>query len=158
MLARAAQVFIEEQGVVDADTGVRLELGARLHRVVLQRQGRWQLLDVGQLAVQPAAQALDAHGVLERGGRQQLQADVVGEHVGEGQAQLGVAVQGRLGARYLVAIEFQVATAFVRRSGDGAGADDDIARLVGVGNRGGERQGREGGTEQGLVHGSSQRT
>ncbi|MNP65855.1 hypothetical protein D3C76_1614850 [compost metagenome] len=116
------------------------------------------MLDVGQLAVQAAAQAFDADGVLERGGGQQLQADVVGEHVGEGQAQLGVAVQGRLGARDFVAVEFQVAATFVGSGGDGTGADDDIACLVGVGDGGSERQGREGGAEQGLVHGSSQRT
>ncbi|MNR21896.1 hypothetical protein D3C85_1388250 [compost metagenome] len=68
---------------------------------------------------------------------------MVGEHVGEGQAQLGVAVQGRLGARYLAAVEFQVAAAFVGGNGDGTGTDDDITRLVGVGDRGGECQGHE---------------
>ncbi|MNP72926.1 hypothetical protein D3C76_1695670 [compost metagenome] len=96
--------------------------------------------------------------MLERGGGQQFQADVVGEHVGEGQAQLGIAVQCCLGTRDLAAIKFQVAAAFVGGNGDGAGTDDDITRLVGVGDRGGKGQGREGGTEQGLVHGSSQRT
>ncbi|MNP44845.1 hypothetical protein D3C76_1387230 [compost metagenome] len=116
------------------------------------------MLDVGQLAVQPAAQALDPYFMLERCGGQQLDADVVGEHVGEGQAQLGVAVQSSLGARHLAAIELQVAAALVRCSGDGARAQDHVPRLVGVGDRGDERKGRERGTEQRLVHGSSQRT
>ncbi|MNT39980.1 hypothetical protein D3C72_1762680 [compost metagenome] len=157
-LACAAQVFVKEQGVVDTDASVRLEARIWLHWVVLQRQ-RWrQLLDVRQLAVQPAAQTFYADGVLERGSCQQLQADVVGEHVGKGQAQLGIAVQGRLGARHLVAVELEVAAALVRGGGDGACAQDHVPRLIGVGGRGGERKGHKRGTQQGLVHGSSQRT
>ncbi|MCY1314641.1 hypothetical protein D9M70_653160 [compost metagenome] len=96
--------------------------------------------------------------MLERGGSQQFQTNVVGQHVGECQAQLGIAVQGCLGAGHLGAVELDITAVLVGSGGDGAGTQDEVASLVGVGNRGCERQGNERGAEQGLVHGSSQRT
>ncbi|MNR22644.1 hypothetical protein D3C85_1396090 [compost metagenome] len=96
--------------------------------------------------------------MLERGGGQQLEADVVGQHVGESQTQLGVAVQGCLGAGHLGAVELDVAAVLVGSGSDRTGTQDEVASLVGVGNRGCKRQSNERGAKQGLVHGSSQRT
>ncbi|MCY1180269.1 hypothetical protein D9M73_207010 [compost metagenome] len=96
------------------------------------------MLDVRQLAVQPAntggrIQAAYADSVLEWCCGQQLDTDMVSDHVGEGQAQLGVAVERGLGAGNLRAVKFQFATVFVRSCRCSAGTDDEIAGLVGLG-------------------------
>ncbi len=80
----------------------------------------------------------------ERRGRQQFEADVAGQHIGEVQAQLGIAVQRGAGAGN-VGVQCanpDIAAAFVRVYGDGACTQDDIARLVCIGGRRGDGQGQ----------------
>ncbi len=156
--AFAAQVFVVEPGVVHADTGIGLEFRGRVHRVVLQRQGRRQLFHVRQLAIEPRPKTFDRNGVLEGRCRQQLKAHVIGEHVGEGQPQLSVAVQRRFGARDFGAVQLQVPAFFVGRRGSGTRANNKITGLVGVSSEGDTECKREQGhAEQGLVHGGSVR-
>ncbi|MCY1548400.1 hypothetical protein D9M68_845070 [compost metagenome] len=109
------------------------------------------MLDICQFAVQPA-QALDANLVFERRGRQQTDTEVVGQHEGAGQTQLGVAVDGRLAAES-GAVQFEDRAVFLRIDGSGTGAQDDVARLVGLGKGGGQCGGQDGKGEQGIAHG-----
>ncbi|MNP15081.1 hypothetical protein D3C76_1074240 [compost metagenome] len=113
------------------------------------------MLDVGQLAVQ-GPEALDAHFMLERGGGQQADAQMVSEHVGAGQAQLGVAVQGGFGTADLGAGDGQAGAVFTRVDGGGAGAEDHIAGLVGLGQGRGDGEGEQRGGEKMLTHGKLQ--
>ncbi|MOA09126.1 hypothetical protein D3C78_1289350 [compost metagenome] len=116
------------------------------------------MLDVGQVAIQAGERprhAFHAHGVLERGSRQQLDTDVVGHHVGEVQAQLGVAVQSGLGARYARAqrADVNVAAVFIRINGCGTGTHDDVAGFESLGKRSDYGQGQQGSTEGFADHG-----
>ncbi len=90
------------------------------------------MLDIGQLAIQARPEAFDRYGVAERCGGQQLDADVLGQHVGEGQAQLVFAVDSRFGAGDLGTVEAHFAAVFVRLDVRDTGANDKVARLVGV--------------------------
>ena len=156
-LAVAGEVFVEEGGVVHAQAAVGLE-GAvgTAHGVVLEQQGRRQLLDVGQLAVQARAEALDVDLVVERSGGDQFHAPLVGEHVGEGQAELGVAVDSRLGTALLGAVQLDVGTAVVGIDGGEAATDDEVTGLVSLnirsGERGGDGEGQQGSGKPGLTH------
>ncbi|MNR37637.1 hypothetical protein D3C85_1556760 [compost metagenome] len=94
--------------------------------------------------------------MLERGGCQQFDTDMVGQHVSAGQAELGVAVQGGFGAADLGAGDGQVGAVFVRRNGGRACADDQVAGLVGLGQGGGDSKGEKGSSEKRLVHGRLQ--
>src|SRR5690606_25975026 len=97
-------------------------------------QGWWQVLDIGQLAIQAAAETFYAHFMAERCGSQQFYTDLVGHHVDEVQAQLGVAVQSCSGAADGGAIEAELATILTRINSDRAGADNDVTGLVGLGD------------------------
>ena len=79
---------------------------------------------------------------------------MVGEHVGDVQPQLGVAVHGRLaaqvGAAQGASVDLDVGAALVGIHGDGAGAQDDVAGLVGLGEGGGQGEGEQAETEEGM--------
>lgn len=118
------------------------------------------MLEGTELAVGGAeGSVLELHVMLERGGRQQLDTEVVGDHVGEVQAQLGVAAHGGLatevGAGQRAAIDLDAGTVGFRIDRDRTGANDDVTGIVGVGEWGGEGERNERGAEQGLVHGGS---
>ena len=83
-----------------------------------------------------------------------MNADVVAQHISEVQAQLSVAVQGRLGAGHVGAERTHpdVAAAFLRVNGDRAGAYDNVARLVGVSHGGGDGQGQQRSGEKSFAH------
>ena len=111
------------------------------------------MLEAAQLAIGCIEDgALDPHVVLERRCRQQFDAQIVGEHVGEVQAQLGVTAHGRfaaqVGAGEAAAINLDAGGIGLRVDGDGAGTDEDIAGLVGLGNRGSDGEGQQRGSEQ----------
>lgn len=90
------------------------------------------MFDIGQLAVKPGAQALYGYGVIERRGSQQLDADMVGEHVSERQAQLSIAIERRFGAGNLGTVQADFTAVFVGLDVGCTGANDEVARLVGV--------------------------
>ncbi|MNI61370.1 hypothetical protein D3C73_1166390 [compost metagenome] len=81
--------------------------------------------------------------MLERRGREQFDTPVVGEHVGEVEAQLRVAAHGRLatqiGTAQRALIDLNGGAVGFRVDGDRAGTKDDVTGLVGVGERGCER-------------------
>ncbi|MNJ68592.1 hypothetical protein D3C77_648530 [compost metagenome] len=90
-LALGGQLFVEEDGVVDAHAQVGLEGGVAVQRIDHGAEGRRQVGDFAQFAIQAGntgerAHALDTHIVSERRGSQQLDTNLVGEHVGEVQA------------------------------------------------------------------------
>src|SRR5690606_3293063 len=125
-LAGAAQVFLEEGGVVQTYADVRFERRCFIQRIVDHAQGWWRVLDIGQLAIQAAAETFYAHFMAERCGSQQFYTDLVGHHVDEVQAQLGVAVQSCSGAADGGAIEAELATILTRINSYRAGADNDV--------------------------------
>src|SRR5690606_25530651 len=129
---------------------IGLHGGLLVHRVVDHAEGRRQVLDITQLE---PAQALGADGVFERSGGQQLDTDLVGDHVGEVQTQLGVAVQSGLEARLRSTANFDVAAVFVRIDGHGTGAHDDVASLESLGKGSGDGQGQQGSGESLADHG-----
>src|SRR5690606_24386383 len=65
--ALAAQVFLEECGVVNADTDIRLESRFAVQRVVNHAEGRRQVLDVAQFAIQ-SAKPFNTYFMAEWGG------------------------------------------------------------------------------------------
>ncbi|MNO01244.1 hypothetical protein D3C81_2213360 [compost metagenome] len=84
---------------------------------------------------------------------------MVGEHVGEVQAQLRVAAHGRLatqvGTCERALIDLDAGAVGFRVDGDCAGTNENVAGLKGVGERGCEREGNQRSAEHGLVHGGS---
>jgi hypothetical protein len=52
-------------------------------------------------------------------------------------------------------IDFDAGAVVFRVDGDCTGTKDDVTGFVGVGERGGEREGDQRDAEQGLVHGGS---
>lgn len=103
--------------------------------------------------------AFELHVMFEWRGREQLDAPVAVEHVSEVQTQLGVAAHGglatQIGACQRALIDFDVGAVGFRVDGDCTGTKEDVAGFVGVGERGCEREGKQRGAEQGLVHGGS---
>lgn len=94
------------------------------------------------------AEALDVDLVVERSGGDQFHAPLVGEHVGEGQAELGVAVDSRLGTALLGAVQLDVGTAVVGIDGGEAATDDEVTGLVSLNIRSGERGGDGEGQQE----------
>src|SRR5690606_24174860 len=133
-LGGAAQLFIEEPGEVHTGTHVGLEGRTVIQRVVHRADSRRQVLDAAQLVDDTG----HADVVAERGGSQQLDTDLVGQHVGKVQTQLGVAVQSGAGTGQRCASQFYCATALTRINSGRAGADDNASGLVGLGE--GSRQ------------------
>ena len=93
------------------------------------------------------AQTVDcihADVMAERGGSQQFDTEIIGDHVGEVQAQLGVAVQRSAAAGDLAQNGvIDVAAVFVRINGDGTGTNDDVASLVGLSDGGSDGEGQQ---------------
>src|SRR5690606_25589932 len=78
----AGQLGVEEPGVVQTQADIGLESRARIQRVVHGTQGRRQVLDVRQFAIQAGKRsrhALDAYAVAERRGGQQFDTDFVSD-------------------------------------------------------------------------------
>src|SRR5690606_20488130 len=105
-----------------------------IQRIVDQADGGWQMFDASQFSVNRSAQSLYAHIMTEWRGGQQLDPYLVGEHVGEVQPQLGVAVQGRLAAQVACYSMLDAGTILTRINSDRAGADNDVTGLVGLGD------------------------
>ena len=109
------------------------------------------MFDVGKLTIQArvgARHVTNANGVAERSGGQQLDAQLVGDHVGEVQTQLGIAVQrcAAAGDRAKSCM-FDRAAVLTRINRNRTRTNNDVPRLVGVGERGSDGQGQGGGNE-----------
>ena len=96
------------------------------------------------------------HVMGEGGGCQQLDTDLVGQHVGEVQTQLGVAVYRGLGAGQSGSINLERAAVAIGIDRHRTRTNNDVPRLVSVGERGGNGQGQGGSNEQSLAHGELQ--
>src|SRR5690606_266480 len=145
-------------GRVKAHAHVGLKGGLAVQRVVPHAQGRRQVSDFAQLAIQAGfikylTQTLHMHVMGEGSGGQQLDTDLVGQHVREVQTQLGVAVHGGLGAGQSGSIHFECTTVPIRIHYYRTRSNDDVPRLVGVGKRSGNGQGQSGSSKQSLAHG-----
>ena len=82
--------------------------------------------------------------MLERGGSQHFNSPVVGQHVRQVQTQLGVAVEGGGSAGLRYTADLDAAAILFRVNSNGTGANDDVARLVGLsGYRNGQQDGGE---------------
>src|SRR5690554_4412859 len=152
ILAGLRQLFIKEDGVVDTGTDIRLEGGVAAQGVIHGTQGRGQVSNLAQFAVQ-AAHALDGHIMGEGGGRQEFDTDLIGDHVGEVQAQLGVAVYCHFTAGLFCASHMNRTAIPIRIHHYRTRSNDDVPRLVGVGKRSGNGQGQSGSSKQSLAHG-----
>src|SRR5690606_40842087 len=71
---------------------------------------------------------------------------------GDVQAQLGVAVQSGAGASSAGAVEFEGAASLTRINSNRTSADDNVPRVVGLGQGSGESCGQQGSGKQGLAH------
>src|SRR5690606_34683556 len=132
-----------------ADIGLEGRLAVQ--RIIDNAQGRWQVLEAAEFAIKRCAKTFYAHVVAERGGCQQLDTNLVGQHIGEVQTQLGVAVQcGCAGS--CCSADFDSAAIFTRINSNRTSADDNVPRLVGLGQGSGESCGQQGSGKQGLAH------
>ncbi|MCY1185423.1 hypothetical protein D9M73_262000 [compost metagenome] len=79
--------------------------------------------------------------MLERSGGNQLDADLIRDQITEGQAQLGVAVDGGFGSAGLGAIKLQRGAVIVRVHGGETATYDEVPGLVCLGERRGDSEG-----------------
>src|SRR5690606_31307888 len=146
VLRSAAEVFVKEPGEVHPGAHIGFEGRAVIQRIVDQADGGWQMFDASQFSVNRSAQSLYAYIMTERGGRQQLDTDAVGQHVGKVQPQLSITVQRGFATQVSRYGMLDAGAVFVRINSYRASTNNDVTGLVGLGNGSGQqRRGKQQG-------------
>src|SRR5690606_35584248 len=116
--------------------------------VVHDTQGRWQVFDISQFAIQAgnpgrSTHALNANLMAEGGRGQQFDPDLVGQHISKDQTQLGIAVKRGTGSASSSTIEIELAAVLARINRNRTCTNDDIASLVSLSDGSSQQSGGE---------------